>query len=492
MTRVPLLSGAYQSRSIIAGAQRSVNLYPEENPEDSQAPVPTTTYPTPGLTFLKQLPDASAIRGLYRATNGELYAACGGHVYLINSDWSYTAAGAIPSGTSLVSMKDNGLCLMIVDGSVVGYVIDLTSLPRTVQTIQDSNFLGASKVDYIDTFFVLNQPGTSNFYLSLSNVTAAMATTPGAGAAFDPLYVVAKTGGADPIATLVCAHREVWILGTLTSEVWVDMGTPDFPLGELPGTFIGHGCAAPNSAVWHDNMPFWLSQDKDGSGIVVMGAGYNAQRISTHAIEQELSKYATINDAIGYVYQLQGHVFYVITFPTANVTWACEIATKKWHQWASIDTNGNLNRHRANYATEAYGIIVAGDYQNGTLYQLDPNAFTDNGVAIPRIQTFPHMLDDGRRVTYKSFIADLQSGQLSGGSGPTSQNIVASLRWSDTRGASWSDAIQQQFGTTGAYGTSIKWTRLGMARDRVFELSWSVPTDTALNGAFVEVEECET
>ena len=63
MPRVPLVSGAYQARSLIAGAQRCVNLYPEHNPDDSQAPVPVTHYLTPGLTLLCAFPDAAVVRG---------------------------------------------------------------------------------------------------------------------------------------------------------------------------------------------------------------------------------------------------------------------------------------------------------------------------------------------------------------------------------------------------------------------------------------------
>lgn len=515
MSRVPLVSGAYQSRSIIAGAQRCINLYPESNPDDSQAPVPVTHYPTPGLTALVQLPDAAVVRGLYRATNDELYAVCAGSVYQIFADWTYTKIGSIPAGVKPISMRDNGLCMVIVDGSATGYVVDLTlpALPRTVQTIADTNFLGADKVDYLDTYFVFNQPGTSTWYISLSNMTAAMATAIGAGNAFNPLDAVAKSGGADPVSTFVCVHRELWILGTRTSEVWTNAGTADFPLGELPGTFIEHGCAAKYSLASHDNFPFWLSQDKDGQGIVVMGENYNAKRISTHAIEQAISGYPTITDAVGYCYQLQGHVFYVLSFPTANVTWAYEVSAGQWHQWATLDTNGNLNRHRSNCAVSANSVNVVGDYQNGYLYKLDPSAFVDNGVPIPRIRTFPHMLDDGRRISYKSFIADLQSGQALGtaASAPSAiggdfnsdfnadfyrtvsqSQLYVSLRWSDTRGASWSNPVRQKFGATGQYLTSIKWSRLGMARDRVFELSWSVAAQTALNGAFVETEEAET
>lgn len=53
--RFPLVGGAYQAKSIIANAQRCVNLYPEANLPSSQAPVPVTHYPTPGLKKIAQI-----------------------------------------------------------------------------------------------------------------------------------------------------------------------------------------------------------------------------------------------------------------------------------------------------------------------------------------------------------------------------------------------------------------------------------------------------
>lgn len=50
MAKIPLMGGSYEARSIIADAQRCVNLYPEPNPQDAEAPL--THYPTPGLTVL--------------------------------------------------------------------------------------------------------------------------------------------------------------------------------------------------------------------------------------------------------------------------------------------------------------------------------------------------------------------------------------------------------------------------------------------------------
>ena len=47
--RVVLTGGAYQAASLIAGAQRCVNLIPEAIPPSDGEPVPMTHYPTPGL-----------------------------------------------------------------------------------------------------------------------------------------------------------------------------------------------------------------------------------------------------------------------------------------------------------------------------------------------------------------------------------------------------------------------------------------------------------
>jgi hypothetical protein len=67
-----------------------------------------------------------------------------------------------------------------------------------------------------------------------------------------------------------------------------------------------------------------------------------------------------------------------------------------------------------------------------------------------------------------------------------SQNLV-SLRWSDDRGHSFGSPVSQSIGEIGEYRRSLSWQRLAYARDRMFEVSWSVPMPTALLGAWIEV-----
>lgn len=472
--RIPLLSGAYQARSLIASAQRCVNLYPEIN-SDEQAPVPVTHYPTPGLTVLTNPPARiGKTRGLYRATNGDLYSVIGPEVFYIDSDFTHTSIGTIEDGQTPTSMADNGIEIVLVDGTAAGYSIDMGT--RVMTPISDVNFYGGTRVQYIDTFFAINRPNTNQWYLSDS-----LAVT------FDPLYLVAKSGGADNLVSIVALRRELWLIGELTTEIWSNTGAPDFPFQELQGTFIEHGCSAAYSVAAQDASVFWLSQDREGNGIIIRTKGYEAQRISTHAIEAEIQAYSRIDDAIGFCYQIQGHSFYDITFPTADVTWSYELKSGQWHQKAYVDVNGTLRRHRANCSAFAYGKNVVGDWQNGYLYHFDPNNYTDAGNPIVRIRTFPHMIENDDRVVHSSFTADLEPGEYEGDEDP-----VVRLRWSDTRGKSYGNSVEQSMGSGGEYLKSIQWNRLGLARDRVYELSWSVAAKTSLNGAFLELKKSAT
>jgi hypothetical protein len=483
--RVALNGGFYKARSVIASAQRCLNLFPEVNPGDAQSPVQVTHYQTPGLVRLIDAGDAETevltTRCTYTASNGDLYEVVGDTVYYVSSAWARTTIGTIAPGTNPVSICDNGLVAVVVDGTPSGYYITLAT--RVWSTISDEAFYGADRVDYVDTFFLFNRPGTTQFYISPSLWNGLEP--------FDPLDLAAKIGTPDPISTLIVNHREVWLLGDQRgTEVWYNSGAADFTFERMPGVFINHGCAAKYSVQRIDTSVFWLSKDEQGQCIVLEGVGYEAKRISTHAIENAFGEYDEISDAVAFTYQQEGHDFYVLTFPTADRTWVYDLATKLWHERAWIDGDGCEHRIRANCAALAYGQNVCGDWEDGRLYRFDLNVRTDDGDPIVRRRGFPHLIRDGKRIFYRNFIADMQ---VAGNTGLLdTQEPQVNLRWSDTRGASWGNPIRQGVGSTGQYLRQIQFNQLGMARDRVFELFWSGDFATALNGAFVDTSVAGT
>ena len=489
--RIALSGGAYTARSVIAAAQRSVNLYAEPIPAYMGEPARSTDYPTPGTRLLGTI-GTGPIRAIRQASNGQLFVVSGSSVYLVNlANWTGVRLGDISPGlTTPASMTDNGDTLVIVDGTNDGgWTVDLTTDNAFAKLVDPGPlFHGADKVDYLDTFFVFNRPGTTNFFWSLSQSTS-----------FDPegLDIGGKAGAVDRVVTLIVAKREIWVIGHLTTEVRYDVGATDTGAGSsqfarVPGVFVDHGTVAKYSVASDDNGAFWLTRDRQGAGFVVEGANYSTERISTYAIETEFKTYARIDDAVGFCYQLNGHSFYVLSFPTADKSWVYDKTTKLWHEWVWLDSNGTEHRHRANCVwpyqasgpSDFAGTLVAGDWQNGNLYALDPEVFTDNGFPIMRVRSFPHVLNEGKRVFFRELLVDIDAGI-----GPDANDInMLSLDFSDDRGHSYGNPIMQSLGALGEYVTSVQFQRLGMARDRVFRLSWSAAAPIALQGGWLTVE----
>src|SRR5437899_1961566 len=109
--RIPLKAGSYQARSLIANAQRSINLIPELNPEDTDPDAPVTHYPRPGLVPFGALGKplvGGRGRGLYRASNGDLYGVVEDAVYYIDPTWNFTPLGNIAAKGTPISFADNG------------------------------------------------------------------------------------------------------------------------------------------------------------------------------------------------------------------------------------------------------------------------------------------------------------------------------------------------------------------------------------------------
>jgi hypothetical protein len=188
----------------------------------------------------------------------------------------------------------------------------------TFAQITDPDFPGAVTVGYLDGYFVFNQPDSQRFWVTSLND----------GTQIDPLDFASAEGNPDDVVALNVNHREVWLFGTNTIEVWYNAGLADFPLARIAGAFMEVGCAAPYSVAKLDNSVFWLGADARGRGMVYRANGYQAQRISTHAVEWHIQQYGNLSDAIGYTYQQDGHSFYVLIFPQANTTWVYDVATQ--------------------------------------------------------------------------------------------------------------------------------------------------------------------
>jgi len=466
----PFVGPSYPARSTVIDGQRSINLYPEVAAGGSSKSV-AALIGTPGHRLWLTLA-GGGIRGLLRFNADTLVAVAGGNVYRVTAAGVSTLIGTVAPGDTPVSMASNGQVIMLVTGAA-GYVVNTAGAGSVVQ-ITDPAFSGADRVAFLDGYFVFNKPSAGQF-----QITGLYATT------IDALDFATAEGAPDNLVSLIVDHRELWLFGEATTEVFYNSGAADFPIERISGAFIEHGCAAAQSPAKLDNTVFWLGADENGARVVYRAAGYQPQRVSTHAVEAAIASYARVDDAIAYTYQQEGHSFYVLSFPTANATWAYDAATDMWHERASRHTDGTLRRIRSQCHAAFAGGNVVGDWETGALYFLDLNHFTDAGAPIPRIRIAPHVADpDYREISFHALQIDMETGVgLVSGQG---SNPQAMLQWSDDGGRSWGNEHWASIGRLGERLSRVRWRRLGSSRDRVFKVTVTDPVKVVIVGASLE------
>jgi hypothetical protein len=297
--------------------------------------------------------------------------------------------------------------------------------------------LTASQGAFLDGyFFVTPNPPTKTVYYSAIND----------GFSWSPLDFFNKANYPDNVAALFADHQELYTMGDLEStQVMRDVGAADNPFAPDPGAVMHYGCQAPFSVVRLGNGVAWIGQDvRRGSRKAFHAVGYNPVAVSTPAVEAAWAKYSRVDDAVAHTEMHHGHECWVITFPSANATWSYDATTGWWHQrgWWNA-TNGNWDRIRYwVHAVVNLGgteLHYGGDWQNGRIYVIGMNYFTDDGAAMWRTRWAPHLTQENMRRFYARFEIDC-----------------------DVNGTN-----------------RVFWNRLGTGRDRIWRLDTS---QTAENG----------
>ena len=470
--KTQILGSAYVARSVNAADNRMINLFPELIPEGGKESGFLNR--APGLK-LQQAVGLGPIRALWaHQTNGsDFYVVSGTEVFKLTSLTGTPVKLGNVSGTGPVSIADNGTQIFFACNGPSYIYNEVTNV---FAQITDADFPGAVTVGYIDGYFVFNEPNSQRIWV----------TTLLDGLSVDPLEFSEAIGSPDGVVGLIVDHREVWVFGSDSVEVWYNSAEVDFPLARIQGAFNEIGCIAPYSIAKLDNGLFWLGTDARGQGIVYRANGYTGVRVSTHAIEYAIAQYGNISDALAYTYQQEGHSFYVLIFPTANATWVYDVSTQMWHERAGF-VNGAFTRHRSNCQCNFEGNTVVGDFENGNIYTFDLDIYADNSQPQKWLRSWRALApsqNNLKRTAHHSLQLDAETGVgLVVGQGSQPE---AMLRWSDDGGHTWSNEHWQLMGAIGQYGYRTIWRRLGMTlklRDRVYEVSGTDPVKIAIMGA---------
>lgn len=465
--RIPFVGAAYQARSLNVDSQRAINCFLELDNASPRAPI--ALYGTPGTVLQFTLP-TSPVRGC-STDSAYSYWVAGNTVYKVDTSNTVTSLGTIGSYTGPVSMAFNGTQTLIVDG-VGGWFIAGGALTQ----ITDVDFpSGVRRATFQDGYFIVTgKAGSQQFWI---NEVAYE------GSGWNGLDFASAEGSPDNTIGVISDHRELWLFGSNSAEVWVNTGNSDFPFQRSGNTFIEHGCAAGATVAKADNTVFWLGTDDRGSGIVWRADGYTPMRISTHAIEKALAA-CTLSAATAFTYQQEGHIFYVLSLP--EQTWVYDAATQQWHERAWMDpSSGVLSRWRQDCCVFFSNQHFVGDYETGKVCTLDLDVNTDAGDSIKRLRSTISNENLQLRMFYEFLQVDMETG-IGSASGSEPQLM---MRFSDDGGHTWSNQRTVGLGAVGQYGARAKFARLGSGRNRVFEVSMTDDAKFVMLGAVAEAQQ---
>lgn len=361
-----------------------------------------------------------------------------------------------------VSNVDSETVLSIVNAA--GSIVDLFPLGTEAYEVGTDAFPnGATHVEFMDGFFLWNDPNNSGRFFKSKGYD---------GTDIDALEFATAERSPDELEGLLKTDRILWLVGKTTAEAWHNSGAADFPFEPIQSGFSEWGTAALYSLIETAGLAFWISQNEEGNGMVIMANGLQIGIISTPEIAAEIAAIDNISDCYSLTYQAFQHTFVAFTFPSGQKTIVYDTTEKRWHTWHSKE----LGYHRSTGHTFVYNKHLVGDPRTGRVYELDYSNYTDNGDSITRIRRSVVFHADERGIDWESVGIDIKEGV----GDATTPDPQLHLRWRDANGP-WSNYHSRSMGKIGERNKKLRWRQVGFSdTSRVYEILVADPVPAVL------------
>lgn len=502
---IPFCGQSYTDKTLIANAQEAINLYPMHVPSaqasatkfsSAAPPQEIVMYPTPGFKFAQSLASVVGqtnppVRQLF-VINNILYIVCGNKLLSFTplgsgndlTDGTFATLGTLNTSSGQVSLICNTVQLILSD-STNGYTYNIASTVfATIAVAGSFPAAGITNLAYYDgyAFAAIN----SSQEIIQSNVLDG--TTWGAQA-FDKI-----TTFVDNIVAVFSDELSLYIFGPKITEVQVDIGSIPYAAQKIAGVLIQSGCAARDSIVKVANTVIWLASDIAGSPFIATMEGYSAKPISTPPMNEAIARYPTVSDAFGHSYREGDNHFYMITFPSAKVTWVYDLKMDMWHK-RSINGGADLVQEYVYWQ----GNHVVGD-STGNLYLMSQNySFFGNGsgandTPLTRVRTCQHLVANGQTEFIKELQIDFEVGKGFQTDAnlkvqPTNPEPLVTLEVSRDFGYIWHTVGTRGLGKQGKYTRRVIFRNLGRFRiGATFRLTITDPVGVFIKGARADVQ----
>src|SRR5580698_2608142 len=397
----PIVGSFHEDIVTKINAERTINMYEVDFPEGKKQ---SYLHPTPGKLQIATFTGGAAGRASFVfgiASNIFTYFVVGATIYRMDTSLVpvVLAANFFTTTTGYVAISANQSQVIFMDG-IKCYLFNTTTNVGMDNTANLPAGFAPLDVDFMDGYFILisNSTGQQNkFYISALNDGTMWAI-------LDFALINSRPTVLNGVAVL---KRRIFFFGLTKSEVWQDAGFADFPFRRDNNLLLEHGVIAINSIDEGFELMFYLSGDANGVGSIMMVYGTSPEPISTPQMDEKIQMFTNPSDAIGFVYKINGQIFYQISFQADNHTFVYNVNTKKWHEQQVLNGNRDTSVTHAFFDNKHF--ITT--YNDSNLYQLSYAFLDNNGEKIKRTRICRTMSSPTyERIKYSRMQIDMLKG----------------------------------------------------------------------------------
>lgn len=474
----------------------TLNMF-EETVDANESYVNKVLRPIPGYKTVCNI--EGTCRGMFTVSigyngNPTTYVVFDDTLYLINNETNTPfEIGKIPYGSSQIHFVQTGnrqgyhTHLVFVDG-ISCYAVDTQLLPAlqiedftTIQLpmrdVQNNVYITPSHIAYLYGYIAVNDSETDLFYISYPFPFERGTPVDKNIFMFDSAEW-GKTGQSiqaywqpDKCSAIVSNGTRLFAFGPSSFQIFQYTNDVNIPFSSPDTAAKLIGLKAINSVCQLGNIIVWLgSSDLGNNGIYINYGGTEADRVSTPAIEREISKFNNITDAVAQIWQENQHIFYIIDFPTANKTYCYDITEKSWTNRASLKDDNTLISWRYKNATMN---------SNGKIWQTAPGVIVEqteekwnehDDKPILRLRRGGVIYSDQSHFYINAIEVNINNGQYSEDFYKEQAKLM--MRFT-ADGSNWSDLEYVDIGYTGEYDYDAIFYNFGIAKVFTIELSCS-------------------
>lgn len=423
----------------------------------------------PGLLEHADLDTVHGVDGVYWWENlGIFIAVSGGSIFKVSQLGAVTdiTGDGLTVGTR-VSFATDGTNLIMANG---GRMIHTDGTANTAFIADGDAPTAVTHVAFIDGYILANVSGTGRF--QWSNLNNALT--------WDALDFATAEGAPDDLVALHVGWREIMLFGSESVETWFNDGvTPFIRYGQ---GYSEGGCAAPHTIGLVDNN--WLYMDYKRHIVMLQG---RTPKILSTPFDKLIQDMTTVSDATADVIRIEGTAFYVLHFPTENVTIAYNYKDNNWTQWGYWNTItaehdrwlGNCHEYVSNW-----NLHLVGSRNSSKIYKMSSSYLDDDGDDIRMLRRTGHIdHDTSQRKRSKEITLRIKRGHgKTDNLDPNDVNSIPhfSMRWRSDGKSNWSNERIMSLQRVGDTDFIARLLGLGIYRTRQYEIIMSDKTPFVL------------